>query len=84
MITDEQYRRVVWHSRRGMLELDALLVPFVKEVFPSLAEKDQQTYIQFIGHEDADLFCWLMEHEQSEPAFYTLIKQIKAHAAKHQ
>ncbi|WP_178102777.1 succinate dehydrogenase assembly factor 2, partial [Pseudomonas sp. DE0010] len=26
-----ELNRLYWHSRRGMLELDVLLVPFVKE-----------------------------------------------------
>ena len=31
-----ELNRLFWHSRRGMLELDLLLVPFVREVFASL------------------------------------------------
>ena len=36
-----ELNRLFWHSRRGMLELDVLLVPFVKEVYPSLDAEDQ-------------------------------------------
>ncbi|MCY4177360.1 MAG: succinate dehydrogenase assembly factor 2 [Endozoicomonadaceae bacterium] len=84
MITDEQFRRILWHSRRGMLELDVLLVPFAHEAFPLLSEEEQQLYIQFIAHEDTDLFCWLLEHEQPEPVYLDIIKKIRAHAAKQQ
>lgn len=30
MVEDVELNRLYWHSRRGMLELDVLLVPFVK------------------------------------------------------
>ena len=36
MVEDVELNRLYWHSRRGMLELDVLLVPFVKEVYATL------------------------------------------------
>ncbi len=41
MVEDVELNRLYWHSRRGMLELDVLLVPFVKEVYPHLNEVDR-------------------------------------------
>ncbi|MDD9896443.1 MAG: succinate dehydrogenase assembly factor 2, partial [Gammaproteobacteria bacterium] len=29
-------QKIFWHSRRGMLELDLLLVPFANDVFSDL------------------------------------------------
>lgn len=56
-------KRVRWHSRRGMLELDVLLVPFAEEAFPLLSEQDQARYIALLEAEDPDLFAWFMEHQ---------------------
>ena len=82
MVSPEQYRKAVWHSRRGMLELDELLVPFVKEAFPQLSEREKHIYIQFIKHEDTDLFHWMIEHGQPpQLEFQSMIQAIKAHAA---
>jgi antitoxin CptB len=44
MVEDVELNRLYWHSRRGMLELDVLLVPFVKEVYPHLNEVDREVY----------------------------------------
>ncbi|MGB2041675.1 MAG: succinate dehydrogenase assembly factor 2, partial [Porticoccaceae bacterium] len=33
--------RLMWASRRGMLELDLILQPFVENTYDSLAEDDQ-------------------------------------------
>ena len=44
-MTDEtELKRLFWHSRRGMLELDVLLVPFVQEVYPGLPADDQARF----------------------------------------
>lgn len=34
MVEQTELNRLFWHSRRGMLELDVLLVPFTQEVYP--------------------------------------------------
>ncbi|WLD57454.1 succinate dehydrogenase assembly factor 2 [Salinispirillum sp. LH 10-3-1] len=59
--SQEKLNRLFWHSRRGMLELDLLLVPFVQEAYPTLAEDDQARYEAFITGEDQDLFNVLMQ-----------------------
>ena len=46
MVEQSELNRLFWHSRRGMLELDVLLVPFVKEVYPSLDAENQARYPQ--------------------------------------
>ena len=42
MVSELEYKRIAWHSRRGMLELDLILVPFVEEHLRGLAEDDQR------------------------------------------
>ncbi len=85
VVSPEQYRRINWHSRRGMLELDELLLPFVKEVFPSLNEKDQHVYMRFITNEDTDLFHWMIGHGRPELVeFQQIIEKIKTHALSRQ
>ena len=41
MVEDVEINRLYWHSRRGMLELDVLLVPFTKEVYATLNQVDR-------------------------------------------
>ena len=63
MYTEEDIRRLRWQSRRGMLELDVLFVPFVEEAFADLAKEDQDRFVDLLACEDQDLFVWLMERE---------------------
>jgi len=57
--TAEDLKRLYWHSRRGMLELDLLLVPFAERCLPQLADAELQLYRELLAEEDQDLFMWL-------------------------
>ena len=71
---------IFWHSRRGMLELDLLLVPFAREVFELLSHSDQMLYSELLEEEDQDLFTWLMQRSvPNDPRFEPIIWQILAH-----
>ncbi len=61
----EELRRLVWHSRRGMLELDVLLLPFTENCYSGLNTADQQAYRRLINCEDPDLFEWFTEKSKS-------------------
>jgi len=78
----EEFNRdkIFWHSRRGMLELDLLLVPFAREVFHTLDHQDQLLYVDFLAEEDQDIFAWLMKRQQPEQErFNSIIDKILAH-----
>ncbi|WP_151669530.1 succinate dehydrogenase assembly factor 2 [Nitrincola schmidtii] len=68
MFNEEDFRRIAWQCRRGMLELDVLLEPFAKEALPNLASEDQQRFVKLLACEDQDLFVWFMERDQPEDA----------------
>ena len=77
---DLNKHRIFWHSRRGMLELDLLLVPFVKDVFDDLALEDQILYRDLLLLEDQDIYALLMGSSHSEHTKYAAItKKILAH-----
>jgi len=66
MVEQIELNRLFWHSRRGMLELDVLLVPFSQEVYPTLSQEDRELYWRLLGCEDQDMFGWFMERSESE------------------
>ncbi len=57
------FKRLKWHCRRGMLELDLLLEPFINDVFLTLDDEDKARFYTLIECEDQDLFLWLMQTE---------------------
>jgi len=68
MYSEEDVRRLRWQSRRGMLELDVLFIPFMDDAFDDLAEEDKDRFVKLLACEDTDLFAWLMEREVPEDA----------------
>ena len=68
MVEQTELNRLFWHSRRGMLELDVLLVPFVREVYAHLDAEDQARYRKLLACEDQDMFGWFMQRGEPEDA----------------
>jgi len=77
-----ELKRLAWQSRRGMLELDVLLTPFLEEVYPGLPKADQENYKKLIDCEDQDMFSWFMQTvEPEDPEINKIIKMILKHRA---
>ena len=76
-MSDIEMNRLYWHSRRGMLELDVLLVPFLREAYPNLSPEDQARYQKLLSCEDQDLFGWFMQRGVPEdPDLARMVKMI--------
>lgn len=81
MSEDTSLKRLYWHSRRGMWELDLLLIPFLEHRYQELNSADQAAYQALIKEEDQDLFIWLMRREWPEDATLRgIVKQIIEYA----
>ncbi|WP_199456304.1 MULTISPECIES: succinate dehydrogenase assembly factor 2 [unclassified Marinobacter] len=60
------FHRLWWHSRRGMLELDVLLLPFLEEAYRDLDPEDQERYRKLLSCEDTDMFEWFMQRSKPQ------------------
>jgi antitoxin CptB len=58
-------KRLYWHSRRGMLELDLLLVPFAENCLAGLDDASIGLYQDLLAEEDQDLFLWLTRRAEA-------------------
>lgn len=56
-------KRLWWGSRRGMLELDLILMPFLENVYPNLSPDDQISYQRLLEEQDQDMYAWFMRRE---------------------
>ena len=71
MIPDEEINRMRWASRRGMLELDLVLEPFVTARYAALDASDRKRC------EDQDLFAWFLAREQpADEELAAIVSQI--------
>jgi antitoxin CptB len=75
--------RLFWGSRRGMLELDLILMPFVDNVYPTLDPSDQLLYQQLLEEQDQDMFAWFLKRQDPEdPQLQRIVQIIRENTGK--
>lgn len=80
MYSAEDKARIKWACRRGMLELDVVIMPFFEECFEQLTEQEQQDFVALLECDDPDLFTWVMQHGRSEnERLASMVDKIVAH-----
>jgi len=67
-----------WQCRRGMLELDILLLSFLEKSYETLLEEEQRVFVELLSFQDQELFEWLMDRSQPDsPVLQAMIKKIR-------
>jgi antitoxin CptB len=57
---------VQWRSRRGLLELDLILMPYCRDCYASLSEHEKNDYQWLLQQTDMDLQKWLLWRKDIE------------------
>ena len=82
MASNEEQNRMRWASRRGLLELDLLLGPFVEEVFPVLDSNGQEAYRRLMSCDDQDILNWIMDRAPlTDSSLASIVVSIREHNA---
>ena len=70
-------KKILWQCRRGLWELDIILLPFVEKEFTNLNKQDQLLFQQLLKYEDIELFdIFVNKIEPQESQFINLIHLI--------
>lgn len=70
-----------WRCRRGMLELDMLLIPFFDKAYPGLSATEKKLFATLLEAPDPELYNWLIGTDQpANHALFPIIETIKRHA----
>jgi len=70
--------RIRWRSRRGMRELDAVLLGFLDRSFEKLSDEDKAAYAALLDLPDPELYDYLVRrHEPEDPALARLVAIIR-------
>jgi len=74
-----QLRRLRWHCRRGMLELDHLLLGFLDLGYASLDADQRVLFGRLLECRDQDLSDWLMSRRvPDDPGLDAMVRRIIA------
>ncbi|HEY9030447.1 MAG TPA: succinate dehydrogenase assembly factor 2 [Kangiella sp.] len=74
---DEQLKKLHWASRRGMLELDVVLIPYLEQEACHFDDAKSAEYAIFLEQDDPDLYSWIMGYETPKPEFAAFVADIK-------
>lgn len=67
-----------WQCRRGVLELDMLLDPFLSKTYPHLSEEEKATFVTLLEYTDEVLLSWFFgEGVPDSPALQKIILKIR-------
>lgn len=73
----DQYRRLAWQCRRGIKEVEVVLVPFFEQHFLHLSRDDQQLFEQLLLEQDVDMFEWFTKRTLPEqPDLARIVKKV--------
>ena len=61
---DELEKKILWQCRRGLWELDAILIPFVEKNLSYLTAEEINKFQQFLSYEDIEIFDILVNKKQ--------------------
>tara|TARA_B100000683_G_scaffold196415_1_gene189565 strand:+ start:40 stop:297 length:258 start_codon:yes stop_codon:yes gene_type:complete len=53
---DELEKKILWQCRRGLWELDAILIPFVEKYLSKMDETEIDDFRKLLAYEDIEIF----------------------------
>ena len=65
---NELEKKILWQCRRGLWELDSILIPFVEKNFSSLEEIEIENFKKLLAYEDIEIFDILVNKKPLEDA----------------
>lgn len=69
-----------WACRRGMLELDLLLLPYFEHNFDQLSLSDQTLFKTLLSEADQDLYAWILNFQACpHENFHQLLMNIRSY-----
>lgn len=57
-MTEYNKLRLEWDCRRGMLELDKVIMPFYQQHFEALSDEKKAVFVRLLACTDLQLFSW--------------------------
>ncbi len=63
---NELEKKILWQCRRGLWELDAILIPFVEKNFSNLEEIEIENFKKLLEYEDIEIFDILVNKKPFE------------------
>lgn len=74
-----EMRRLRWRCRRGMQELDMLMLRYLDRRWAQAPAAERSDFERLLGTEDDRLWRWVLGHEAiDDPALKALVERIQS------
>ena len=78
MSEDAELKRLRWRCRRGMRELDQLMLRYLDQAWPAASDGERAVFLRLLDCEDDKLWRWFMGYEQCpDDALASLLQRIR-------
>lgn len=75
-----QRSRLIWRCRRGIREMDILLLDYLETHYDNASTEDQNTFEELLEETDLDILSWIMEKTTPDEKYTNLISFIRESA----
>jgi len=72
-----QRSRLIWRCRRGIREMDILLLDYLETHYDTATIENQNTFEELLEENDLDILSWIMEKTSPDEKYIKLIKFIR-------
>lgn len=70
--------RLRWRCRRGMLELDLLLEPFVEKIYDGLSDEEKEQFHALLDFQDQELLeCLMLQKPPEDERLNEIIHKVR-------
>ncbi len=79
MSEDAELKRLRWRCRRGMRELDQLMLRYLDQAWPAASDGERAVFLRLLDCEDDKLWRWCMGRERPEDGeLHAIVERIVA------
>ena len=75
-----QRSRLIWRCRRGIREMDILLLDYLESHYDNASTEDQKTFEELLEETDLDILSWIIEKTSPDKKYINLISFIRESA----
>ena len=72
----EQKKALVWQCRRGIKEIEVLLIPFLENHYEHESLEIREAFVALLEEADLDMFEWFTRREQPDNEQMELIVNV--------
>lgn len=72
-----EFNRLRWQCRRGMLELDEILMRYLEHQYPVVDSEQQQAFVELLAVEDPVLNRWLILGEKPDASLAVIVRAVR-------